>query len=319
MSKRKKKHGGLKFLAFLFVVGLLVTTIVVGGKSEIGQRIMGNREDHRLERTSLTPRYGYASATLQVTESSMYNADGTAVDLTTTRDVSLDRKSSMSSTDISIARTPTQMAPGVSAIPFDDFKTSYTEIMTKDAWYESPAEGGHSWTRHPFDANYAINYYGSTIDTHYIPMIDDIIGFQLRDLPSKPIGTEPKSGFTRLTRPAVDGPAATSASTKTFSYELDLKTFNRAAPILARRTGFLGPAETAVTLTIGFDDVGLLRFADVAIPGLVAAGVAQELGTGERAYYHFVFKVTEISGEPSPIDIPTDVVDEAPQDSPPAP
>jgi hypothetical protein len=317
MTKKKKKkgHGGLKFLAFLFVTGMLITTIVVGGKTEVGQRIMGNREDHRLERTTLTPRFGYASATVRITAASIYNADGATVDLTTTRDLSIDRQSSTASEEIAVARTPTEMAGGVTAIPFDDFKSLYTEIWAKDYWYESPVDAGQSWTRHVMGPY----YYETPLDEHYIPMIDDIMGFELRDLPSKPIVAEPQSGFAALTRPAVDGPAATQTSMKTFSYEFDLKTFTRAVPIVAGRTRFDAPSETPVTLTLRFDDVGLLRFVDVAIPSTAAATLVQTLGTGRRAYYHYTFEVTKISGESVAIDIPTDVVDEAPAETVPAP
>ena len=76
MKKNKKKsHGGLKFLAFLCVVGVVVGLITVGRGTEAGARILGNREDRRLENTVLTPRFSYAAATLRISVGSIYNND----------------------------------------------------------------------------------------------------------------------------------------------------------------------------------------------------------------------------------------------------
>ena len=45
-----------------------------------------------------------------------------------------------------------------------------------------------------------------------------------------------------------------------------METYRRVASILAGRTLIDAPPDTEVTLTIAFDDVGLLRFADISIP-----------------------------------------------------
>jgi hypothetical protein len=147
-------------------------------------------------------------------------------------------------------------------------------------------------------------------------MIDDIVGFELRGLPSKPTVAEPNSGLrsglaATVVRPQVGGPAAPSSVTTSYTYELTLETYRRAVPILAGRTNLFGPADTAVTLTVGFDDVGLLRYADVSMPSSVAATLAQELDTGQRAIYHYTLSVDDISGDPVSIDVPTNVVDAA--------
>ena len=74
-----------------------------------------------------------------------------------------------------------------------------------------------------------------------------------------------------------------------------------------------------MTVTIGFDAVGLLRYADVSIPTTSSTTLAQALGNYQFADYHYIFEVTEISGEPITIDLPTDFVDEvAPTDDAPA-
>ena len=307
MTKKKKKgHGGLKFLAFLAMVAALITTIKIGVGTEVGQRVVGQREDLRVERTSLTPRFAYAAATLQVTVGAIYTThDGTSVDLTTTKRITIDRQSATASREIKIAPTPSQVSPGVDAVPMDNVSDSYTDILTKDYRYESAIEAGQPWTRYTNDPY----YYGTEIDSHYIPMIDDIMGFELRELPPKPVAEEAKSGFNALARRAVDGPAVSSSVTRSYSYEMDMNTFRRAIPILANRTGISIEPTTQVAVTIGFDDVGLLRYADVTISSATASTTAQVLGPKRMVVYRYTMNVTDISGEPIKIDIPTDFVD----------
>jgi hypothetical protein len=308
MAKKKKKgHGGLKFMAFIVVVVVLIMAITKGAKTEIGQRITGNRQDRRLENTRLTPRFGFASAKLRITVGAIYNIQGSLMDATETSDVSIDRRSARAVSEVAISPTATEIAPGVDAVPYGTFRDTRTEIMTKDFEYVSGYEAGDPWTRSVVEPY----YYGDKIDEHYIPMIDDLMGFELRGIPSKPLSIEPMSGFTRatLTRPAVNTPTAPSSVTTTYSYELDMPTYRRVLPILAGRTNLYAPPETLVLVTIGFDDVGLLRFADVSIASSIATTLAQELGDFHSADYHYTFEVTEISGEPISIDVPTDYVD----------
>jgi hypothetical protein len=320
MAKKKKRHGGLKFMAFVVVMVVLIIAISKGSKTEIGQRITGNRDDHRLENTRLTPRFGFAAAKVRTTVGAIFNIDGTMLDATTTSDVSIDRESSTSSSEIVTGATATEIAPGVDATPYDTFTDIWTQIMTKDYRYVSPRNEGEPWTRFAVDPW----FYGTEIDEHYIPMIDDLMGYELRAIPSKPITAEPVAGLKRdsLTRPAVDAPTRPSAVIKTYSYEFDMETYRRVLPILARRTHLFALRETMVTVTIGFDDVGLLRFADVSIPTSVATTLAQQLGTYQSAEYHYTLEVTDISGEPIKIDLPTNVVDQeaepAPTDTAPA-
>jgi hypothetical protein len=211
---------------------------------------------------------------------------------------------------VAIERTATEVQPGVSAIPFDALNASYTEIVTKDAIHESPLDPATPWTRIP-NPPY---YYGTEIDPHYIPMIDDVLGFELRDLRStSPAVAAPsnlRSSLVGGSRPQVGGPDAPSAVTKTFAYAMSLETLRRAAPIIADRADFLGPPETPVSLTLGFDDVGLLRFADVGLVGTGSSTLAVQLGDRANVAYHYTFAVDEISGEPVKIDIPSNVVDE---------
>jgi hypothetical protein len=296
----------LKFIAFLVVVGGLITSLSIGRNTEVGQRITGNREDRRVERTQLTPRFKYAAAKLRITVGSIYNAAGSTVDLTTTNGVSLDRESSMASSDINIERTSTEVAPGVNAIPFDALNAKYTQILTKSYRYASPREPGAPWTRSVVDPF----YYGTQLDDHYIPMIDDIMGFELKDLPSKPASTDVAAGYKR---PAVNNPTPSSDASNSYSYALDMQTYRRVVPILAARTLIEAPPDTAVTLTLAFDDVGLLRFADVSIASAVATALAQQRGSGRSSVYRYTFEVTDILGEPITIDLPTDSVSDAPQ------
>jgi hypothetical protein len=312
-KKKKKGHGGLKFLLFLAIVATLITTIKIGVGTEAGQRIFGKREDRRIERTTLTPRFAYAAATVQVTVSGIYtNDDGTTLDLTSTKKVSIDRQSGTASKDVEVSRSPSQVSPGVDAVPIGDITDSYTDILTKDYRYESAADAGQPWTRYTAEPS----TYRTEIDPHYIPMIDDIMGFELRDLPPKPLTVDPKSPLHSSLRRAVNSPSPTSSVTRTFSYDMNINTFRRAIPILASRAGIeIGP-ETPVTVTIGFDDAGLLRFADVEISNATAAQIATALGPQQRVVYHYTFDVTDISGEPIAIDIPTNYVD-APYDTAP--
>lgn len=312
---KKKSHGGLKFLAFLAVVGSMIAAVKIGSGTEAGQRVLGHRQDRRVDAHPLIPRFAYASAQVKITSATMYNNDGAAVDLTTTRKVTIDRQSSMSSTDVTRGRTATEIAPGVDAVPFDALTSAWREVLTRDYSYESD-DAGQPWLRSP-NPPY---YYRTSIDEHFIPMIDDIVGFELRDLPPKVAGattaaTAPKSP---LQRPAVDGPT-TPVSTSATTYEMDLETYRRVVPILAGRTFFDGPPTTEVTLTIGFDDVGLLHHLDVSIPSTVAASSVVALGPRYASLYHYTFEVTEISGEPVNIDVPTnytvDTADTVPADT----
>ena len=312
MSKKKKGHGGLKFLLFLAIVATFIVTIKIGVGTEAGQRIVGNREERRVEHTTVTPRFAYAAATVHVTVAAIYtNHDGTTVDLTSTRKISIDRQSSTASKEIVVALTPSQISPGVDAIPMDNVTDSYTEILTKDYRYETAIDAGQPWDRYKAEPA----YYGTEIDPHYIPMIDDIMGFELRDLPVKPLTVEPKAGFKSYAR-RVNSPSDSSSVTRTYSYDMTMSTFRRAIPILASRTDIVVAADTPVTLTIGFDDVGLLRFADVEISSATATAVAQALGPRRRVVYHYTLDVTDISGEPIAIDIPKNFVD-APVDTAP--
>ena len=306
--RRKRGHGGLKFLAFLFAIATLIVVTSTVHDTELVQRVIGNREHLRLERTALTPRFGFASATMRVTIGEIYNnSSGEPIDFTMTTDVSIDRQSSMAQSDIKIERTATEVAPGVSALPYDAINATFTQILTKDYRYESPDEAGQPWTSYPVEQN----SYGTEIDEHFIPMVDDIMGFELRDLPSTPMAAEPQSGFRSTVRRRVAGPTPPSAVTTSYTYELDLVTYRRAVPILATRTAIAGPPDTPVRLTIGFDDVGLLRFADVSIDTSVAATLAQQLGPQHEAIYRYTMQVDEISGEPVAIEVPTNVTEGA--------
>ena len=292
-------------MAFVMVVVVLVVGVQLVGKTEIGQRIAGNREDRRLERTELTPRFAFAAAKLRITIGSIYNDQGTTIDLTTTRDVSLDRESATVSSDISIERTAAEVSPGLNTVPFDALNANYSVILTKLYRFESPTEGGTSWTRSVVEPY----YYGTELDDHFIPMIDDIMGFELRELPSQVAAAGVASG---LKRPAVDTPTLPPDAKDAYSFDIDMETYRRAVPILAGRTIIDAPPDTAVTLTLAFDDVGLLQFADVAIPSSIATTLAEQRGPGRAGVYHYTLEVTEISGEPITIDLPTDVVDAAP-------
>ncbi len=175
MAKKKKGHGGLKFLAFIVVVAGLIFSISAGAGTETGQRMLGHREAQRVENTRVTPRFAYSAAKLRITVQSMYNFKGSVVDLTSTRDVALDRASSTVSSDIGIERTSTEVAPGVQAIPYDALNAKYSEVMNKLYRFESPAEPGQPWTRSPVEPY----YYGTELDDHFLPMVDDIMGFEL--------------------------------------------------------------------------------------------------------------------------------------------
>ena len=131
-QKRKKKgHGGLKFLAFVVAITALIVTVSMTHNSDFVQRVLGHREDRRVERLALTPRFGFASARLHITVAEIYNSEeGGPVDLTSTRDVSIDRESLTAKSDVKIERTATEVAPGVSAIPYDALNASFTEILT---------------------------------------------------------------------------------------------------------------------------------------------------------------------------------------------
>jgi hypothetical protein len=308
MAKKKKGHGGLKFMAFVAVVVLLIVGLSKGAKTEVGQRITGQREDRRLENTRLTPRFGFASAKVRIAISSIYNVNGAMLDVTETSDMSIDHQSARASAERGISSTETEVAPGVSAVPYDAFRDSRTEILTNDYQYVSPHDEGEPWTRSPVDPW----YYGTAIDEHFIPMIDDLMGFEIRQMPTKTVAAEPTAGFKRasLTRPAVNAPTEPSDVTRTYSYDFDIETYRRVLPILAGRTNFDAAPDTVVTVTIGFDDVGLLRFADVSIPSAGSTTLAQALGNYRHADYHYVLEVTEISGEPITIDIPANFVDE---------
>ncbi len=315
--KKKRKRGGLKFMAVFFVIVAAIVGVSTTRDTEFMQRLTGNRQDRRVEHTTVTPRFEFASAKLQISVGEFYNNAGDPVDLTTTKDESIDRQSNRAKIDVKLERTSTEVAPGVNAVPYDAINTSFTEIFTKTKRYDSQKDPGKPWITHPVGPY----YYDTAIDEHFIPMIDDIMGFELRGLPSKPMATEPTSGLkagfksslmsspNADARPAVAGPTPPSAVTKSYVYQMDLATYRRAVPILAVRTGLAGPPETPVTLTLGFDDVGLLRYVDIGMASSVASTLAQQFGPDHSANYHYTMSVNVISGDPISIDIPTDVID----------
>jgi hypothetical protein len=305
---KKKGHGGLKFVAFVVAVAAMVGSVSAGRTTEVGQRIQGNREDRRLENTTPTPRFSYAAATLRISVGSIFNNDATMIDLTTTSDVSIDRQSETATSDIGVKPTATEIAPGVDALPYDNFRESWTEVLTRSYRFVSPDLDGDPWTRYEVEPY----YYATEIDSHYIPMIDDIMGFELRDLPTKAVADEVASGFTAMKRPMVNPPKVPSAVTRSYSYDMDMTTYRRALPILATRTRLTAPPEAIVHVTIGFDDVGLMRFADISIADSVANVRAQTMGDGAEASYHYTLVVSDILGEPLDIDVPANVVDAAP-------
>src|ERR1043165_6672131 len=109
MAKKKKGHGGLKFLGCIVVVVGLIMGIKTGSGTEVGQRVLGHREDRRVAANTLRPRFAFASAKVRITRMSIYNLDGATVDVTSTRDLSIDRQSSSSSSDVSMDRTATEV------------------------------------------------------------------------------------------------------------------------------------------------------------------------------------------------------------------
>ena len=307
--KRQKSHGGLKFLAVLLVIGGSVTAVYRSRDSEVVQRVLGHREDHRIDRTTLRPRFEFASAELHLTVAHIYNYQGTPVDLTTTEAMTLDRQSQRAKSDIKLERTATEVAPGVTAIPYDALNASYTEILTTTDRFESPRDDSGVWERYDNKPG----YYGTPLDPHYIPMIDDVIGFFLRDqkpidTPEPPVQSGLRSSIARTTRPAVGDSTEPSSVVTSFTYHLDLPSFRRNMPILAWRANLRGPDETLVTVTVGFDSVGLLRYADVSVPSGVASTLAELLGDHNSVTYHYTLSVDQISGEPVTIDVPASFV-----------
>lgn len=305
----RKGGGGLKLLTAIVVIGAAATGVYSVRNTEVMQRVRGQREDHRLDRNALAPRFGFASAALRVTVGTFYNDQGSPVDLTTTRDISIDRQSRIAVSHNKLERTATEVEPGVTALPFDAIKADYTEILTAQNRYESPSTPDGPWTVSAMPPH----YYGTELDDDYIPMIDDIIGFELRGLPATTASSPPpagnlRSGLKSTDQPRVAGDAPPLSVATSYTYSMDLETFRRAVPIIAGRTDLAGLPNTPVTLTLGFDEVGLLRFADVGITSDVASTLAVQLGTGHQATYHYTLSVETISGEPLAIEVPTNVV-----------
>jgi hypothetical protein len=318
-KKKKKNHGGLKFLAVLVGLGFIITMISMAGKTEVGQRVLGKREDRRVENTRLTPRFSYAAAKVRVTHGEIYNQAGAPLDLTATNEFSIDRASARASDDIKVERTATEVAPGVKAIPYDAINGAYSEVLTKDYRYESPIETGDPWTRSVVEPY----FYGTELDDHFIPMIDDLMGFELRSLPTKGATTQATTTGTTpaaagFVRPAVNGPTPPSAVTKSYSYSFDMETYQRVLPILADRDNITAPPETPVNVTLGFDNRGLLRFADVSVDSAIATTLALQRGEKQAAFYSYTMEVIDISGEAEKIDVPSNTVD-APDDTAPLP
>lgn len=306
--KRKRKRSGAKFLATLVIIGAAAAGISMTRGTEVMQRVLGHREDHRLDRTTLTPRFAFASAQLKITVGTMFNNGGVPFDVTTTSDVLIDRQSHTAKIDRNLERTPTTVEPGVEAVPFDAAHAEYTEILTTDRTYESPDDPSQPWTAYPNPPG----LYGTEIDEHYVPMIDDIMGFELRGLASDTAPPVAVSSLRSSLVPRAANAVPPSAVVTTYAFTIDLETYRRAAPVLAGRTNLIGPPETTVDLTLGFDDTGLLRFADVSIPASVASDIAAATGDGTAAVYHYVLSVDVISGEPLAIEVPANVVDAPP-------
>jgi hypothetical protein len=124
--------------------------------------------------------------------------------------------------------------------------------------------------------------------------------------PAAPIAAGLRSSL--VTRPQVGDEAEPSSVETSYTFHMDLETFRRVVPILAWRMALVGSPETLVTLTIGFDAVGLLRYADASVIPTVASTLAQQLGDDHSATYHYTLSVDEISGEPAVIDLPASYV-----------
>lgn len=304
MRATKTTRGGRKFLGVILALGAAAAGAYMSRDTEPVQRVLGHREDHRLERTMLMPRFSFASARLRITVGEIYNDAGSPVDLTATRDVSIDRQSQSARSEVIVGRTPTAVEPGVEVIPFDASSVTYTEILTKDRWYESPQDPSLPWSASPTGPG----TYGTEVDEHFIPMIDDIMGFEMQALASQ-APPDPVSGLQSTLMPRAIPATPPSDVATIYTFKFDLETYRRAAPILASRTDLNGAPQTEVTLTIGFDRQGLLRFADVAIPSSAASLIVQSRGAGVSARYHYLLSVDTISGEPLVIDVPANVVD----------
>lgn len=309
-KKKKKSHGGLKFLGVLAVIAATIVGVSVGRKTEMMQRVLGHREDHRLDHSVLRPRFEYASAEVQLSVAHFYNYQGTPVDLTTTEHTTIDRQSKRAKSDITLERTATEVSPGVTAIPYDALNASYTEVLTDEYRFESTQNDPGTYARY----DNSPGHYGTPLDPHYIPMLDDLIGFALRDTntepaaPPTPAAAGLRSSISRAARPAVGDDSAPSAVVTSYTYNLDLTSFRREMPILAWRVNLRGPEETLVTVTVGFDSVGLLRYADVSVPPTVASTLAQLLGNDSSVTYHYTMSVEQISGEPASIEEPLQYV-----------
>ena len=280
--------------------------ISMASKTEMGQRISGNREDRRIETHPVdTAIRVLRSEAARDTIGSIYNSEGAVVDLTTTSDMSIDRESASVTSDIVIERTATEVAPGVNAIPFDALERQVHGDPDEAVPIRIPVEAGEPWTRSHRRA--VLLRHRARRSLHP----DDRRHHGIRtpaNCRSKPVAC----------RRAVGVQAAVGRhSDRVRRRDGIIRVRARHGHVHASRTdprrpnGIEAPPDTVVTLTLAFDDVGLLRFARRRDPERRGHDPRPtSAATGRSGAYHYTLEVTEISGEPIQIDCRPTVVDE---------
>lgn len=317
-----------RVVSWLAVVGLGVGGWFAYG-SEPVQRALGNREQFRVEPPEERPEY--ASAVVESAGEYVYGAGESTISSATvitvdraTQRASVSRTNAFTGFTVDGQNAPTAgLLPGVPVPDGTVVPAAATaQVVTFDSIFRKGATDADPWTRSPRQP-----YVGGTaLDPYLIPTIDDVIGFELASIP----GRDPRvaGGATgEIRRSAAGGalgPEAGQALKSLPEHDLanvpedvvDLRrwttddgTFALVSPVGYAIAGLSLPDNTRLVFTYGFDEDGLLRYLDVEID---PAAVMAALDHMDESMASFEWRVTSVSDVGIPIDLPTNVVDEAP-------
>ncbi len=327
-SSRNIKATVRRVVSWLVVAGLGVGGWFAYG-SEPVQRALGNREQFRVEPSE--ERFEYASAVVESVgeyayaagESTINSAVVTTVDRATQR-ASVSRTNTLTGLTAGgqsvpiIGQLPGVAAPAGTVAP----AAASARIVTFDAIFRKGATDADPWIRSSRPP-----YVGGTeLDPYLIPTTDDVIGFELASIPGRdPRAIGGATGEIRSTT-AEDVPGSEAGTTMNTLPEHDLAnvpkdvvdlrrwttddgTFALLSPIGHRIAGLDLPDSARVVFTYGFDEDGLLRYLDVEVDPTVALAGLDHI---DESMLSFEWRVTSVSDVGITIDLPANVVDEAP-------
>lgn len=301
-----------KIVCLLVVVGL-VGGGYAGRNTVAAQRILGKREDYRIEAATDSGRPAFAGAVIVQNASTVTHLpDGSVAAVRVLSEISIDRASSTATRRImSVLDRSDPNNPGVVTANVND-PPPQVQMWTfsKDAMYVSGAQPTDPWIRTPV---------GSPILTpaspYFILTLDDVIGFELAATTAV-VSTADLAALAAEIRPILqsgdsDGtvtPPPAPQPIEVRQYSMTAGDLKRMIPTLYTYAELDLRVDTPITLRLGFDAERVLRFASIS---LERSAAEQRIGDGV-AVYGFTMVVSDLSDSPMIIALPTNVVDAPP-------